>query len=150
MEPSDDLLLLPYDAFDQSDATGWRPVAHSGDCARAAALIEAYLARHADLADWQIRVLNFHAVQMHAFAGNDAAALEHIDRTREPDGPADPRFCWNDYVDATAAFLRRDADALRAAVARMEAATAATGDIPNLRAARRLLSNFDLPYRNAY
>jgi hypothetical protein len=40
-------LALPFNAFDQDDATGWRPLG-AADCdAESARLIEAYIAAHA-------------------------------------------------------------------------------------------------------
>ena len=141
-------LALANDAFDQDDHQGWRVLEDAGCDAEAAALIAAYAAKQAH----PHPVLAWHRAQMLARAGDTAAAIEAARQTlRPPHGDDESGFDWNDYADATIAFLQGDATALRASRARLaEAAAKSAVNAPNLRAVDRLQRCLGQPYKIAY
>jgi len=114
-------------------------------------LIERYLALHPELSlDIEAingAILQFHAAQCHASAGNNDAALKYIAAARHR-WPAPGGLLWNDYLDGTAAFLRRDKAALQAAHDKLAAGHEINKD--NTAALDRLLANFGKSYREAY
>jgi hypothetical protein len=131
----DALLALDQQAFDQDVSGGWRTVAARPGCDAAAAdLIEVWR-DHAPGAE-SARMLNWHAGQMRAFAGERDAAVALFDDAR-----GDAR-AWSLYVDASIAFLQRDRAALEAARAELATLTPSAGQ----QAARRrfLLDNPDI------
>ena len=143
-------LALDYQHFDQTLNAGWRGLAHDKKYGEAAALIEAYLARHAELDRFQKVNLHFHAAQVLAFDGDTEAALKHLASSRhEPEFKQSP-VRWNDYVAATVAFLRRDREQLLAARERIAGGAAVDGEIPNLDVVDRLVKFFDHSYYEAY
>lgn len=96
-------LALPYEAFDQTEGSGFRLLAK--DCPQAAAdLIEAWLAVHADAPS----SVTWHLAQMRAESGDTAAALVAARKVLRSDEAADAPFKWNDYVRAIIAFLEQD------------------------------------------
>jgi hypothetical protein len=102
-------LALPFEAFDQDDATGWRPLGAAECDAESAQLIEAYIAARAT----PHPVPRWHAAQALAKAGDYARAIEVARQTRRPDaGEAVSEFPWNACADATIAFLQDDRSAL--------------------------------------
>jgi hypothetical protein len=139
-------LALPFDAFDQDDHQGWRPLGDAGCEAEAATLIEAW-------ADKQARapqVLAWHRAQMLAKAGKTADAIA-VARQTLRSGDDDSGFDWNDYANATIAFLQGDKPALQASRDRLAVAVAKSEfNQPNLRSADRLLRCFGQPYKIAY
>ncbi|MGX6646309.1 hypothetical protein ACWCOP_00010 [Maricaulaceae bacterium MS644] len=106
------LLALDQDAFDQDMDGGWRVVAGQDGCRAAAAdLIEVWRDHSANReADF---ILDWHAGQMRAMAGEPQAAIVLLERAKT-DSEA-----WNHYADATIAFLERDRAALAAARAEL-------------------------------
>ena len=141
-------LALAYDAFDQDDHQGWRPVEDAGCDAEAAALIAAYAARQAR----PHPVLAWHRAQMLARAGDMADAIEATRQTlRPPHSDDESGFDWNDYADATIAFLQGDEPALLASRALLaDAATRSPFNGPNLKTVDRLRRCFGQPYKIAY
>lgn len=149
----EDVLMQGYEEFDQKPGRGWRAHTDKQQFAEAARLIERYLVAQGGLADWQKVNLHFHAAQCLAMAGADEAkqkALEHLRQARSEVEPADSPIKWNDYVDATAAFLRSDLKELKAARERVAAGPKVDGKIPNLEVVDRLIQGFGKPYREVY
>ncbi len=157
------LLALPYAAFDQDGTGGWRPWFEAGCLADTAALIEAYIAAHPDIAEAEPE-LRFHAAQVHAFRGDYAAARAHLAHALYPEGPsvrARPSE-WNAYVRATDAFLARDRAALEEIYEEMgggpppaprtlfDPPPARRHRMANLDIVAGLRACFDRPYREAY
>jgi hypothetical protein len=141
-------LALPFEAFDQDDATGWRQLG-AADCdAESAQLIEAYIAAQAT----PNPVLRWHAAQALAKAGDYGRAIEVARQTRRPDaGEAVSEFQWNAYVDATIAFLQGDRSALDKNHNHLAAASAKSAmNRPNLVSVERLQRCFGQPYKQAY
>ena len=105
------MLALDLDSFDQDFDGGWRKVAEDGDCVLVAAdLIRDYIDHH----ESEARLLIFHEGQMRARGGQTARAIELLRDTKEREGE-NVYFGWNEYVDATIAFLEKDRNALLAA-----------------------------------
>ncbi|MDB6030462.1 MAG: uncharacterized protein JWM16_800 [Verrucomicrobiales bacterium] len=147
------LLSLPYQQFDQTPHSGWRALAQDGGLFHeAAALIEAYLS-HDGLGTDQRVNLHFHAAQCLAFAGDAKSVLDalgHLKQARYSPEPPDVPLRWNDYVEATEAFLKGDLDALKAARERIAAGPRLNGTPANLDVVDRLIARFGQPYRDAY
>lgn len=79
----------------------------------AVALLESYrTANAARLTPEQTRELNFHVAQSLAMSGRDQESIPHFEQARGGDEE------WSAYVEATIAFLNRDAAALTAQRAR--------------------------------
>lgn len=139
-------LALPFDTFDQDDHQGWRPVSDAGCDAEAATLIETYAGKQAH----PHPVLAWHRAQMLARAGRTADAVDAARNTLRG-GEDASGFDWNDYANATIAFLQGDKPALQASRERLAAAAARQAfNQPNLRSTDRLLRCFGQPYKVAY
>ena len=155
------LLALPYAAFDQDGAGGWRPWFEAGCLADTAALIEAWIAAQPDIAEAEPE-LHFHAAQVHAFRGDYAAARAHLAHSLYPDRPSARPSEWNAYVRATDAFLARDRATLEEIYAEMgggppppprslfDPPPARRHRMANLDIVEGLRACFDRPYREAY
>jgi len=100
---------LAFAEFDQDERQGWRAIAAQPGCdGKAADVIRAYRMNQ----ETTLSLLYFHEGQLRAFAGDSAAAIPLLERSRRRlDGVA----AWPPYVDATIAFLRGDRRALLAA-----------------------------------
>ena len=139
-------MALSLDAFDQDDHQGWRPLGDAGCEAEAAALTEAYAGKQAH----PPQVLAWHRAQMLAKAGRTADAIAAARLTLRTDAD-DSGFDWNDYANATIAFLQGDKAALQDSRDRLAAAVAKSEfNQPNLRSTDRLLRCFGQPYKLAY
>jgi hypothetical protein len=139
-------MALSFDAFDQDDHQGWRPLGDAGCETEAATLIEAYAGRQAR----PPQVLAWHRAQMLAKAGKTSDAIAAARQTLRS-GDDDSGFDWNDYANATIAFLQGDKAALQASRDRLAAAVAKSEfNQPNLRSTDRLLRCFGQPYKLAY
>ena len=141
-------LDLPYQKFDQTPHSGWRLLAQDQKRFReAAALIDDYLTRHSDLNRFERSTLHWHALQCLAMGGETAAALKHLASSRLDPEPPDSPIRWNDYVDATGAFLNHNRAKLLAARRRM--ATSKPDDA-NLHIVDSFIAHFNEPYSKAY
>jgi len=111
-------LELDYPAF---DAAGWRDLLGRGCADAAVAQLMAYREASASrISPDQMRELDFHVGQTLAMSGRDAESIPHFERARGGDEE------WAAYVEATLAFLKRDAAALAAQRARYAAAQSAS------------------------
>ena len=139
-------LTLSFDQFDQDDHQGWRPVGDAGCEAEAATLIATYAEKHPH------PVLTWHRAQMLAKAGKAAEAIEAARQTlRPPHSDDDSGFDWNDYANATIAFLQGDKASLRSNRDRLaDAAAKSEFNQPNLHSVDRLLRCFGQTYKVAY
>ena len=139
---------LAFDAFDQDDHQGWRALGDAGCESEAATLIAAYAAKQPH----PHPVLAWHRAQMLARAGRTAEAIEAARGTLRPPHSEDASgFDWNDYANATIAFLQGDEASLRKQRDLLAAAAEKSAfNQPNLRSADRLLRCFGQPYKVAY
>jgi hypothetical protein len=108
-------LSLPFEEFDARE-TGWRRWAANGCEREGAALIIEYRDLHEDQLDpSQVSLLDWHAGQLYAAAGDYGFAIERMLLVEEATSePADL-----EYTRATIAFLRSDREALFEARERM-------------------------------
>ena len=113
------LLALDINAFDQDMTGGWRPLNTAGCDVAAADLIRDYAAAHPELDAGRRGLLAWHEGQLRANAGDAAAAIALMKRSRRP--AAADAMGWNHYLDGTVAFLSRDRRALDAARAKLAA-----------------------------
>lgn len=147
------LMQLSWREFDQSPGSGWRALSDRKQFAKAARLIEQYLAAHPELRPYEQVSLHFHAAQCFAHDGSKqsvANALAHLSAAKLNPEPINSPIRWNDYVSATEAFLKGDIASLRAARERIASGPQLDGEIPNLRVVDRLIERFGQPYREAY
>ena len=134
------LLALEYQAFDQTPGQGWREHTEGDKCSfEAADLIRDYRTTK----NFPHPMLYWHEGQLRALGGatNDAIPLMELSRPM-----ANGIKGWNEYVDATIAFLRKD----REAYVKARAALAAVPQAPYLSVVDRLGQCFDKPYAQAY
>lgn len=141
-------LDLPYQEFDQVMGSGWRALADDECYREAALLIEAYMEHNSA----QENSLKWHLFQMRAFFNDYAGALELVDDILlPPEKQAEVPLAWNEYVMASAAFLRRDLSQLRRHrenIAKVK--DDYKGNEMNLNVVDRLISGFDRTYEQAY
>lgn len=157
-------LDMTFQEFDSGDA-GWRRWGENGCEREGAALIIEYRNRHAERLDpSQVSLLDWHAGQLYAVAGDYGFAIERMLLAQE--NRAEPVEL--EYTIATIAFLRSDREALLAARERMMAIPepvnfanaanrfVATYNLPrprwpmNIDVVDRLIACFGWSYENAY
>lgn len=109
------MLELDRAAFDQDIPDGgWRGLSNKGCYEEAAELIRTWRHQKRD----HNSILYWHEGQMRAYAGQTEEAVALFRRTyTAPEDDGD--FGWNHYVSGTIAFLRRDREALTAAIDRL-------------------------------
>lgn len=104
------LLALDENAFDQDlsgGGGGWRAIAAKEGCDIAAAdIIRDYREKHASTG----HVITWHEGQLRAMGGDDKAAIALFGKSRVPEEKNGRG--WNQYVDASIAFLEKDKPAL--------------------------------------
>jgi len=104
------LLSLNEDAFDQDlsgGGGGWRAIAAKPGCEIAAAdIIRDYREKHSSTGT----IIYWHEGQMRASGGDYPTAIQLFEKSRKPE--AQDGTGWNQYVDASIAFLRKDKSAL--------------------------------------
>ena len=110
---------LPYAAFDsRSGPYGWRALSASGCVDAAIALLQRYRdANPTRLGADEARELAFHVGQALAMAGREPESIASFEAAQGADATPE----WRTYVEATLAFLRRDAAALAQARSRYAA-----------------------------
>ena len=104
---------LAYTSFDSQAAPyGWRYLSGVGCTDAAVSMLTGYAAANNDgLRPGDAMELSFHIGQVLALAGRDAESLAHFEHALRPAATKE----WATYVQATVAFLKRDAVAVRAA-----------------------------------
>jgi hypothetical protein len=143
--PSD--LALSYEAFDQTEGSGFRVLA-ARRCEREAAdLIVEYLVANKATQ----RSLRWHVAQLRATHGDTPRAIAYARSVlaEHENFDASP-LRWNDYVLATIAFLERDRDALVRHRDNVAAGAAAhAGNALNLKLLDRLIRHYGSSYAEA-
>jgi hypothetical protein len=110
------MMSLNIHAFDQTEQ-GWRQLAKIPGCERAAAdLIQTYRINVAAL----LPLLSWHQGQLLALNGDYDEAVPLLEKARDPSTRPSGNG-WDDYVDATVAFLKKDAAGIAAAEKRLAA-----------------------------
>jgi hypothetical protein len=139
------VLSLPYEQFDQTFGSGWRPLFDQREYAKAAGLIEDYLRTHDELTFSQKKFLHLHAGMMFALQGNTTRGVKHLDQAKTADITAGLWPDWNDFISANRAFLAHDRVSLQAARDRL-----AIAHSPRVVQVDRLLQTFGGSYADWY
>ena len=133
-------LALDYQTFDQTPNRGWRDLAAGDKClAEAADLIRDYRTTN----NLPHPMLFWHEGQLRALNGSVSQAIPLMEMSRPL---AAGISGWNEYVDVTVAFLRKD----RAAYDKARAALAAIPKAPYLGVVDRLGQCFGNSYKQSY
>ena len=109
-DTADAMLELNFWEFDQDVDGGWRPYADRGEYARAADLIDHYLAHRSGLLEAERGYLHLHAGQLRSYDGDDQRALDHLAQAYvTPDSMTDrfPRS-FNALAAGIRAFMMGD------------------------------------------
>lgn len=112
-----EMVALNYWQFDQDVNGGWRPYADGGEYARAADLIDHYLAHRTNLIEAQVGYLHLHAGELRAYDGDNKRALEHLAQAYvRPDSmPARFPRSFNALAAGTLAFIAGDMEGVQKA-----------------------------------
>ena len=96
------VLALDYQTFDQTPGKGWRQLTSGDKClVEAADLIREYRVSRS----FPHPMLYWHEGQLRALRGSVAEAVRLMELSRPESGAITG---WNEYVDVTIAFLRKD------------------------------------------
>ena len=149
-------MALDQNAFDQDMDGGWRALAKKEGClVTAADLIRDYRETHSSSF---AAMLFWHEGELRARAGDHSVAIALFERSRLP---ADVSPGWNEYVDATIAFLKKDRSSFDRAREELKslpkppnwARDSAGGEMPwppNLSVVEELAKCFTKSYKEAY
>ena len=92
--------MLDENAFDQDMSGGWRDLASREECLEVAAdIIQEYRETH----ELESGTLYWHEGQLRAMAGKTDEAIPLMKKSHNP---GERPSVWNQYVNATTAFLR--------------------------------------------
>lgn len=140
-------LSLSYKDFDQTPGKGFRLLANLGCSKEAADLILIYMQKNRDYTS----SLTWHASQMRALHGDYVVAAQYARMTlKEKEDFAREPLRWNDYVQATIAFLERDSARLKQHRDKVaEGREQYWGNALNLKLLDKLIANFDKSYKDA-
>ena len=109
------LLDLGFDAFDQDMKGGWRALSDTPGCEiKAADVVRDYRRKYQSM----MPLLYWHEAQIRASIGENREAIDLMEKSYQP-GFGDVTG-WNQYVDATIAFLRADKGAFLKARDRLD------------------------------
>jgi hypothetical protein len=149
---------LGFDAFDQDMNGGWRKLANIPGCETVAADV---IKDYREYLNGRMSLLFWHEAQLRALAGHNGEASKLMRQSRK----TDDYFGWNEYVDASTAFLKNDKRALLKARKRLAAVPEPTGRNcvdgdgkkiecgdwpPNLDVVDALIACFGKSYQQAY
>ncbi|MCX2718456.1 hypothetical protein [Lentiprolixibacter aurantiacus] len=137
----DSLMSLDFQEFDQDMQGGWRYYGNKMQFDLAASLIKTYLEQHPEIKKNEAEVMRWHAGQMYAMAGENELAIPLMESSRKEED----LMRWNEYLDATVAFLKKDRKTFDENIK----AVASFANNPNLRLLKILEANFDKSYREA-
>ena len=136
-------LGLAYEAFDQTDGQGFRPLASAGCFKEGADLIEAYISK----TQATQRSLRWHIAQLRGQAGDYPAAIKAAKSVlSESEDFSQNPMRWNDYVLGTIAFLEKDKEKLILHRNKLVEGIEAYPNQVNLKALDALINNFNESY----
>ncbi len=140
-------LQLSYQEFDQTMGQGWRTLANTGCYNESVKLIERYI----EVNNAPQNSLYWHLFQMLAYAGDTEQALTAAQKTLiSNEQQANTPLLWNEYVNASAAFLKKDLNALKMHRANIAKGAQFKPNELNLKVVDRLITHFDQSYQFAY
>lgn len=144
------MLSMTYENFDQAD-NGWRKYAKVGCYHEMAILIDKYLDQNKDtLNKWQTIGVTWHAGQLYAFSNEYTIAKIRFTQSIDPNEPANTPLLWNDYVNATIAFIDKDMAKLQLYRDKIANGPTINGKKANLNVVESLVNYFGQPYSVAY
>ena len=145
----DRYIKMDFHSFDQSE-NGWRPLA-AKSCYRQAALVqEKYReANYNGMRAWERRVSSWHIGQMYAFDSKYSEAVAYFKQSVKLNDDGGSSFRWNDYVNASIAFLEKDRKSLSYYRQRLYGGNSPYNRM-NLRIVDSFLRCFDSSYLSAY
>lgn len=136
----DSLMALDFQAFDQDMQGGWRYYSNQMRFGLAASLIENYLQQHPEMEKNEAAVMNWHAGQMYAMDEQEDLAIPLMEASRKEENI----MMWNEYLDATVAFLKKDRKTFDKNLKALS-----SYNNPNLRLLQILEASFEKSYREA-
>ena len=142
-------LSMNFYDFDQG-STGWRALAVKS-CYKEAAELQVKFRENnfTNMLDWEKRTSSWHIGQMYAFANLSSNAIKYFELSIKDQDQDKSGFKWNDYVNASIAFLNKDRDSLLNFRERLY-----SGDSPYNRMNLRIVDSFlrcpDSFYKEAY
>jgi len=131
------LMQLSLDEFDQTPA-GFRQ--YTGNYELVRLVIPEYIAVN-ELDDRQSRNLHWHLGQIHAFNKHPKEAIAEMKQSYEGGS-----VTWASYVKGSIAFLEKDMESLKAALATLEAQE----NQMNIQFLRKFIVHFNKSYSEAY
>lgn len=150
-------LALEASVFDQDKTKGWRRISERGCDEEAADLIKEYLLYSTapmPLFGGRFTILRWHAGQLYAFAGKNDEAIRFFKASYSSNDEHHNKT-WNEYVNATIAFMEKDKKELNAARQRLFVLIEDNSDPDdyargNLIVVDSLKENFSESYKRAY
>jgi hypothetical protein len=153
----EEALSLNYTQFDQSIWEGWSIYEYSMRYEEAAELIDYYVEHKQGLSENNRVILYFHAGQLWAFSGDYPTAINEMKKARYfgddilcSENMISDEGCWDAYVNASIAFLRKDKTTLVLLGDNLAKASTISGNPFNAEIIRRLIDHFDKSYSDAY
>lgn len=134
-------MKLPYREFDQSERSGWRPLADAKCYLEAAELIRRYILAQ----ESPDRMLYWHQAQSLAFGGKpgEAAEIASAHALRDADDILKFGYRWNAFALATIAYWRTDRTAFLEQKRVLSAAVRNEPGVPAAKANQELLDALD-------
>lgn len=140
-EEYDSLMLLEYEAFDQTSNGGWRR--YSDDVELQIQLVQDYIQLHRSTQ----QSLRWHLGQLYGMNDDYESAIEQFEQCLSYNPEDDVyKAAWNYYVNATIAFMKRDRNLFNAYFDSLQN----HNETMNIHVLIRLKENFDKSYREAY
>ena len=149
---SADLSKLTFDVFDQGldSPLSWRCIADKGELKQAQDLIEKYIMiNQAELDQYDIGNLNFHAGQLAAMDGRYEEALGKFYGALDDSNESSSYLSWNEYVSGTIYFLQGDIERLEQEIEKIESKNLEM-DGANLRILKNYLRCPNHTYKEVY
>jgi len=140
---TDGYLQLSFKDFDQAPS-GWRLLVKEKSYEEAANRILTYVTQKEGLDEYQTAILYFHAGQALAFNNNINSALSYFEKALHKHELENSFIQWNDYVNATIAFLKKDENVLKTCKTKMKDTD------PNLPIVNNMLERLGESYLEVY
>lgn len=136
-------LSMDYKTFDQTPGKGLR--SFTVNCQYQAFLsIKFYLQNKEGLTQTQVRNLTFQAAQALASSGKEKESLIYFKRAKTEINTT--QLLWNEYIDATIAFIEKDIERLKHNRRLIAAQVNYVGNQINLRIVDQFIEKFDQKY----
>lgn len=145
----DRFVKMDFYDFDQSEK-GWRLLAAKACYSQAALVQVRYRKVNFDrMLAWERRTSSWHIGQMYAFDSNYSKAIDFFKKSKKHEDDRGSGFRWNDYVNASIAFLEKNRKKLSYYRESLYKGSSPYNRM-NLRVVDSFLRCFDSPYSLAY